>query len=206
MSGRTRARTPADRLELIGRLGLATHAADLLHSKEEALERERARLEGHASRADEEWARRCGEAFARLARARMLGASDELARLVTVGAPPASIEPDWQTSMGIAYPGSVECVPGTAPQVTSTAALQPAIDAFGRALEAGAQHAAANLALHRLEAELADTRRRRRAIEDHLRPNLERELHELDLHLDEVDRDEALRVRLATRQREVARS
>lgn len=206
MSSATRARTPADRLRLIHRLGLASHAADLLHSKEEALERERARLEGHASRARDEWAERYRVASDRLARARMLGASDELDRLVAVGTPPAAVEPDWQTSMGIAYPGSVVCTPGATPQVASTAALRPAIEAFGRALESGAQHAAASLALRRLDAELADTRRRRRAIEDRLRPDLERELHELDLHLDETDRDEALRVRLAIRQQEVTRS
>lgn len=206
MTGGARTRTPADRLRLLERLELATRAAELLHSKEEALERERVRLEGHATRAREEWTQRCSDASARLLRARMLGASDELAHLVTVGAPPASIEPHWQTSMGIAYPGSVDCSPGAAPTVTSTAALRPAIDAYGRALQAAAKHAAASLAARRLEAELADTRRRRRAIEDHLQPSLEHELHRLDLHLDELDRDEALRVRMATRHQGVSRA
>jgi V/A-type H+/Na+-transporting ATPase subunit D len=200
------ARTPADRLRLIHRLELTRHASGLLHSKEEALERERARLEGHASRSLDDWAACCDEASQRLARARMLGASDELARLVAVGAPPASVEPDWQTSMGITYPGGVECTPGEPPPVTSTAALRPTIDAFGDALQAGARHAAATMALRRLDHELADTRRRRRAIEDHLEPSLERLVHELDLRLDEVDRDEALRVRLATRNQKGARS
>lgn len=206
MNGGDLARTPADRLRLIHRLELAQHASGLLHSKEEALERERARLEGHASRSLEDWAARYDEASQQLARARMLGASDELARLVVAGAPPASVEPDWQTSMGIAYPGGVECTPGARPAVTSTAALRPAIDAFGEALRAGARHAAATMALRRLDDELADTRRRRRAIEDHLEPSLERLVHELDLRLDEIDRDEALRVRLATRNRKGARS
>jgi V/A-type H+-transporting ATPase subunit D len=197
VNGADRARTPADRLRLIRRRELASHAGELLGSKEEALERERARLEGHASRSGDEWSRRCEEAATELVRARLLGASDELARLVASGAASATVEPDWQTSMGIAYAGSVACTSGESPQVTSTAALRPAIEAFRRALESGAQHAAASLALRRLDRELADTRRRRRAIDDHLRPSLDRQLHDLDLRLDEIDRDEALRVRLA---------
>ena len=206
MNGGDLARTPADRLRLMHRLELARHASGLLHSKEEALERERARLEGHASRSLDDWVARCDDASRRLTRARMLGASDELVRLVAVGAPPATVEPDWQMSMGIAYPGGVECSPGRPPSVTSTAALRPTIDAYGEALQAGARHAAATTALRRLDHELADTRRRRRAIEDHLEPSLERLVHELELRLDESDRDEALRVRLATRNRERARS
>jgi len=206
VNGGDRARTPADRLRLMHRLELATHATWLLHSKEEALERERARLEGHAARSRDDWTTRCEAASAQLARARMLGAGDELARLVATGVAPASVEPDWQTSMGIRFPGGVACTPGPPPPVTSTAALAPAIDEFGEALRAGARHAAATMALRRLDDELADTRRRRRAIEDHLQPSLERQVHDLDLRLDELDRDEALRVRLATRDHERTRS
>lgn len=200
------ARTPADRLRLIRQVELAAHAAELLRSKEGALEHERARLAAHATRSRSDWESRCREASTWLARARVLGASDELARLVAVGGPEASVEPDWQTSMGIAYPGGVDCTPGAAPPLVSTAALRPATDAFAKALRAGARHAAATMALRRLDEELADTRRRRRAIDDHLRPGLERRVQELDLRLDELDREESLRVRLATRDREGARS
>ena len=40
------------------------------------------------------------------------------------------------------------------------------------------------------------------AIEERLVPGLDAELHDLDLHLDELDREEALRVRLATDRQE----
>lgn len=206
MIGGAGPRTRAGRLSLVARLDLVRYASGLLRSKEEALERERVRLEGHAARARDEWVRRCAEATAELVRARMLGASGELSLLVAAAVSTASFEPDWQTSMGIAYPGSVECQPGEQPAVVSTAALLPAIDAYRRALRAAADHAAADAAMHRLEAELAGTRRRRRAIEDRLQPDLERLVHELDLHLDELDREEALRVRTATERREARRT
>jgi vacuolar-type H+-ATPase subunit D/Vma8 len=106
--------------------------------------------------------------------------------------------------MGIVYPGSVECVPGSAGALTSTAALGPTATAYRRALEAGATCAATTAAVVRLDRELAATRRRRRAIEDHLQPRLERALGELEVHLDELDREEALRVHVAIELQEVS--
>ena len=53
----------------------------------------------------------------------------------------------------------------------------------------------------RLDHELAQTRQQRRAIEEHLVPNLTAAIHELDGKLDEQDREEAVRIRLAVQQR-----
>jgi V/A-type H+/Na+-transporting ATPase subunit D len=195
--------TRAARQQLVARLDLATRAAELLRSKEEVLERERVRLRGHDARAREEWRRRWQEAVASLLLARGLGAGPELdTLLVARPASPAAIEPDWQTSMGITYPGTVECDPGTAGQVLSTAALVPAAGAYRRALVAAADQAATSSAVRRLEVELASTRRRRRAIEERLQPSLEAARRDLDLRLDELDREEALRVRVAARRQE----
>lgn len=190
-------RTRADRLRLIGRIELARRAGQLLRSKEEALERERDRLAGHAARARAEWELRMSTATATLVRARTLGAGTELAGLVSGAAAAARVTPDWQTSMGIAYPGEVACDPGPEPVVSSTAALRPAIDAYRHALAAAAALAAATEAEQRLDTELAQTRRQRRAVEDRLLPDLEDARHRLDLHLDELDREEAQRVRTA---------
>ena len=198
--------TRAGRLRIASRLELARHAAGLLHSKEEALERERVRLDGHATRAQAAWTSACDDAARELVRARMFGAGDELARLIASGPTPATFTPHWQTSMGVAYPGAVECEPGPLPALGSTAALVPAVDAYRRALRAAAQHAAAGAAVRCLTAELAQTRRRRRAIEHRLQPALERAQRELDLHLDELDRDEALRVRIARDHQEADRT
>jgi vacuolar-type H+-ATPase subunit D/Vma8 len=196
-------RTRAERQRLINRLALVERAADLLRSKEEALERERVRLGGHEVRTREEWTRQWSRSTTELLRAKALGAGVELDRIARGPIEsPATFTPDWQRSMGIAYPGSVTCDPGAPPAVTSTAALRPATDAICEALTAGAQHAAAAGAVRRLDAELRVTRRRRRALEEHLQPTLEAARRSLDLHLDELDRDEALRVRLARDRKE----
>jgi len=204
MTGGSRSRSA--RLHLINRLGLARHAVDLLHSKEQALQRERARLEVHADRARDAWEHTAQEAATWLQRARAMGATDELAVIAAEGAQPAAIVIDWQASMGITYPGDVQCTPAVQQDLTGSAALVPTMQAHHRALDAAATHAATRTALDRLDAELATTRRRRRAIGDRLIPRLEDELRALELDLDEQDREEALRVRLASnQQREVHR-
>lgn len=190
-------RSRAARLHLIARLELARHAVDLLHSKEQALQRERARLDVHAERARDAWERAAGEAATWLQRARALGSTDELDMIVAHGPQPTVITIDWQTSMGITYPGDVRCTSAAQPDLTASAALAPTTRAHHRALDAAATHAATRTALDRLDAELATTRRRRRAIGDRLVPRLEDDLRSLELDLDEQDREEALRVRLA---------
>ncbi|MDH5520105.1 MAG: V-type ATP synthase subunit D [Acidimicrobiia bacterium] len=193
----------AARLHLQGRLDLATHASELLHSKEEALQREHNRLRGHADRTQADWHERLHQAAIWLLRARALGAGSEL----TTGSQPperATVDINWRTSMGVTYPGTVRTTAGSTPAFTSTAALTPTRDAYAAALDAATEHAAARAALQRVEAELADTRRRRRALEQHLVPRLQSELHRLDLTLDERDRDAALRTQLAIRRRGAA--
>jgi len=189
----------AVRLHLTNRLRTAQHAADLLHGKEQALQHERARLEGHAHRARREWEARCRHGAVCLARARVLGAGDEIRALIERGPPPADVNANWQSSMGSTYPGAVDCTPGDPSAFTCTAAIEPTADAFRQALSAGATHAATTTALRRLDVELANTRRRRRAIGERLVPRLERVLHELDLQLEEQDREEAVRVKITNR-------
>ncbi|MEZ5094761.1 MAG: V-type ATP synthase subunit D [Nocardioides sp.] len=150
------------------------------------------------TRARDEWRAQAAEAAQLLTRARALGATDELRRLAALE-PAARIEPDWQASMGITYPGEVRCLPGPTPPLTSTAALVPATEAHRAALTAAATAGAAELAVERLDAELGQTRRRRRAVEDRLVPDLLDQRRRLELRLDELDREEALRVRVAAR-------
>ena len=192
----------AARLRLLRQLDLARHATELLHGKEQALRHERARLAVHADRAREEWTRSTEDAATWLQRARCLGAADELAALAGRGPRPALLTIRWRTSMGITYPDSVDCTPRTQHDLASTAALGPAMDAHHAALVAAATHASTVTALARLDAELAGPRRRRRAIDERLVPRLEARLAELDIHLDEQDREEALRVHLAVGNRE----
>jgi vacuolar-type H+-ATPase subunit D/Vma8 len=191
----------ASRLQLRTRLDLARHAIDLLRNKEEALRREQARLEGHASRTEQDWTSRCADATSCLLRARALGASAEIADMLDHPSEPAAITIGWQGAMGVAYPGAVDCTPGAPTALTTTAALVPAAAAYQDALISGATHAAATTAIQRLEDELSTPRKRRRAIEQRLQPRLETQLHQLDLDLDDRDRDTAVRTQLATRRK-----
>ncbi len=193
--------TRAARLHLIRQVSLAHHAVELLSSKEAALERERMRLAGHASRTEQRWQEQMNEAARWLLRSRMLGCSEELDRLVETGNATTTIEVAWQSSMGVTYPEGIDCTFASAPVVSSTAALLPTIEAEREALRAAAEHAAMHAAVARLDGELVSTRRRRRAIEDRLLPRLEEQQRSLEVHLDEEDREEALRVRLASSER-----
>lgn len=194
--------THADRLRLLREIDLAERAVHLLHSKEEALERERVRLDGHAARAAEGWFQAWAELAAAGTRARMLGAGPEIDRLAEHLEGTATITPEWSRSMGIEYPGAVDCEPRAAGPLTSTAAAVNAAAAAHRAVLAAADTAAAEEAVRRLDRELADTRRRRRAIDERRLPALEAEVRGLELRLDELDRDEALRIRTAKQREE----
>jgi V/A-type H+-transporting ATPase subunit D len=205
MTSTSRSQSRAARLHLLQRRNLAAHASSLLNSKEEALQHERSRLQAHASRSAQQWRQHCKHAEEWLLRSLALGANDELQTLIAQGAAQATVTPDWQMSMGVTYPGNVRCEPGPEPAVSSTAALRPTIDAYRSALMAAAEHAATNTALVRLDDEVGATRRRRRAIEEHLIPRLDAGIHRMDLYLDEAEREEALRIQLARNRRKVAR-
>jgi hypothetical protein len=107
---------------------------------------------------------------------------------------------NWQTAMRINDPGNIISSPGTTPPLLSTAALGPTVDAYRDALAVAANHAATSAALGCLDLELASCRR---AIGGRLVLRREQELHELDLHLDQQDREEALRVQVAVNRRAV---
>ena len=69
--------------------------------------------------------------------------------------------------------------------------------AYRRAVEAAADHAAAQAAVQIIEAELAATGRRARAISDRWLPRLEAWLAAVTRELDEAEREEAFRLRWA---------
>ncbi len=199
MTTMNQAPSRAERLRLISQTNLARHATDLLHNKEEALRREHVRLSAHATRTEENWNQQFHAARVWLLRMRLLGGSAELSTITTEEA--ATVSPQWKSSMGVTYPGILNCKPAATPPLTSTAAMPPTAAAHRSALLAAADHAATRTALARLDHELDQTRQRRRAIEEHLVPNLTAAIAELDGHLDEQDREEAVRIRLAVKQR-----
>lgn len=190
------------RLILRRRLVTSERAGDLLSQKEEALRRERERLSGQVVRTRTVWEHSCAEMDVAVARVRLLGGATELRAMTVARADEATVTCRWQTAMGVEYPGDVTVEPGPVPRSVSTAAFGPATLACRTALAAGAEHAAAVLAVERIDHELAETRRRRRAVVDRLVPQLTRELHQVEIDLDEAEREEALRTRLAVARRD----
>ncbi|WP_259310151.1 V-type ATP synthase subunit D [Cellulomonas sp. P24] len=78
-----------------------------------------------------------------------------------------------------------------------SSALVYAVAAHEAALAAGARCAAAERAVHLVQAELVATRTRQRAVEHRWIPRLERELATIRRRLDEQELEEALRLRWA---------
>ena len=184
----------AGRLWLTRRLAVARRGADLLDRKLQVLQRELDRRRGPAARAAAEWERRQADADGWLLRAALLGgerairlaAADTFAEVTISGA----------ATMGVRYPAEATCT--TPPPVGRDGpALAAAREAHCVALAAAVRHAAAAEALRVLEAETVATRYRLRAVRDRWIPRLEQALAEVTFALEELERADAARLRLA---------
>lgn len=184
----------AGRLWLQGRAEVARRAAELLDRKERLLRPEELRLGELARLTAQAWASACRQAEVWSTRAVLVGDRRDLRRQCA----PAVAELTWRNGMGLSYPSEAACrLPSSAPLLSPNPALAPAVTASRAAVEAAVRHAAASYAHARVAAELAATRRRRRAIEERWIPDLEGALSRLELRLDELEREEHVRIRWA---------
>lgn len=188
----------AGRIWLRDRLETARHGAELLERKREVLARERRRLAALADRTAEDWKRSAGATGPATLRLLLSGGRAALER-TGHDMPPARAEVEWTSAMNVTYPGHITLRLGEAPPETGPAALGPAIAAHRAALEAAVQQAAATAALRRIDAELATTGQRLRGVRDRLIPRLEDALADLEVRLDESEREEIVRTRWAHR-------
>jgi vacuolar-type H+-ATPase subunit D/Vma8 len=183
------------RLWLIDRLGVAERAASILHRKQQALRHEEHRLTELAERTAATWTGAVREAETWQRRAVILGGRSALhAAAITVS--PATVNLAWRTEMGVEFPGEATCDLPPAPAIAGTPTLAAAAAAYRHALEAAVEHAAATTALIRVRNELAVTRQRLRAVRDRWIPDLRTTLRDLELRLDEHEREELIRARL----------
>ncbi|HET6966109.1 MAG TPA: V-type ATP synthase subunit D [Acidimicrobiales bacterium] len=189
----------AGRLWLQERLGVARRAADLLARKERLLQAEERRIGADAEDAAREWVEAWREAEAWTGRAAVLGGDADLVRYRAAGGnPAAAARVGWHNTMGITYPsGSGVVLPDPPPAAWANAALPRAAAANRQAVASALRHAAAAYARSQVQAELAATRRRRRAVTERWLPELERALSELEARLDELEREEHVRSRWA---------
>lgn len=188
----------AGRQWLRRRLATAERGREQLDRKLRILFPEHQRLRIRAARFGGEWEAACAEADRWFVRACLLGGQDAIrgaSRLEPVG-----VDVRWTTTMGLSYPSDARVSPAEGQGVTppsGNAALAPAAAAFRAALAAGVRAAAAQEAVRRVEAEIAVTRRRLRALDKHWLPTLHRELVRLELTLEQSEQEDGLRLRRA---------
>jgi V/A-type H+-transporting ATPase subunit D len=188
----------AGRLWLMARLRSARLAADLLERKLRILRTEQQRFAMLTRRTGERWRADWLAADRWGVRGALLGGQREV-RLSTTAAP-AEVEVAWASVMGVRYPAGADCrapEPSDADRGPGTAALVEATTAYRAAMTAAVAHAAAEAARRTVDAEVAATRRRRRAIADRWIPRLETALRELTAELEETERAETVRLRWA---------
>ncbi|HTY73594.1 MAG TPA: V-type ATP synthase subunit D [Actinomycetes bacterium] len=202
------ARIPAGRsgrLWLRRRLATATAGRDQLDRKLRILVPERQRLLTQAQRRHEAWQAACQQARTWLLRAVVIGGEDAVASAVPVAL--ARVELTWTTAMGLRYPVDAALVaPEPASLVPGNSAVLATAAAYHDAVVAGARTAAADEALRRIDAEIAVTRRRLRALEKRWVPWLEESLAALELALEQAEQDDGTRLRRAVAARPERRS
>jgi len=186
----------AGRLRLERRLQVARRGADLLDRKLRILQRELPGLRAAARQAAQDWELCAAEADRWLLRVALLGG--ERAIRLACADTPAQVEVRYTVTVGVRHPAAVTVTspgPGSWTGATLTAATQ----AHQAALEAAARSAAASAAVRIMEAETTTTRQRLRAVRDRWIPVLEEARDLLALAIDEQERADGARLRLAAR-------
>lgn len=191
----------AGRLWLLRRLAVARRGHDVLEHKRQALRRQLDRLDELLVDARRDWEEQAAAAELWWQRAAVLAGERPLELACASVRGRAEVRLTWHNALGVVYPSeaSVSSPEGELFPAGGSAALAFAAEAHRRALEAAAELGATQLAHERTERELRATTQRLRAIERRWIPEHERALHQVELVLDESDREEAARVRWVVR-------
>jgi V/A-type H+-transporting ATPase subunit D len=199
----------AGRTWLVGRLEIARRGAELLDRKRQALLREQARVSNEADAARRAWRDAAERAELWSARAAVLDGAGRLELLARHVDQPATLEVRRSNLMG-ARLLSLDAVDVPEPLPVSalggSSAAVIAARACGEATQAAARWAVSEHAEHELSAELGRTARRLRGLRDRWIPDLEAALADLNLVLDENQREQAARVRWLMRRQGPSRS
>jgi V/A-type H+/Na+-transporting ATPase subunit D len=186
----------AGRIWLVRRLETARRGADLLDRKLRILQDELARRQATAAQTQARWDRCEADAQTWLLRAALLGGQRTI-RLADDGQR-AEVTIGYELAIGVRYPSRVACT-FPAPSTWDDPVVARTRHAHRAALAAAADHAAAAAAVRILEAEVRATRYRLRAVQDRWIPRLEQALADVTFALEEQERSDAARLRLAAR-------
>jgi V/A-type H+/Na+-transporting ATPase subunit D len=192
----------AGRTWLLQRLEIARRGADLLDRKRRALLRARAQLRAEADDALHEWREAMSEAQLWIGRATVVDGAGRLELLARHARQPASLELSWSNLMGARLPATAQLEIPALPSLSALGASSAAVSAARaccRATRAAVRYAVAERGLAEISAELARANRRLRALQKRWIPQHEAALAQLELALDESQREQAVRVRWATR-------
>jgi V/A-type H+-transporting ATPase subunit D len=184
----------AGRIWLVRRLQTARRGADLLDRQLRILEAELTRRQAAAAEAAARWDQCQAAAQAWLLRTAML--SGERAIRLADDGHAAELTISYATTMGIRYPSGSACSIPPA-QTWDGPVMARTRQAYRAALAAAADHAAAAKALAMVEDEVRTTRYRLRAVQDRWIPRLDQALADVTFTLEELERADAARLRLA---------
>ena len=195
----------AGRMWLSGRIAFARRAAELLDRKRQLLRRDLIVFASQREESKQKWEAACLAAEHWGLRAAVISGESDLAATAAAVAGQASVEVSWRNSMGVIHASDTRFVPAhlsPIEEAAANAAVPPAAAAYGLALQAAVVHAAMDNSFRILSAELRAIEGKLRAIERHRLPALENARRELELRLDELEREERVVTRWAERHRE----
>ena len=183
---------------LLHRLEVARAGADVLEEKRRALLRRRDRLALEVAEAEREWERLARDALALHRQALVLSGARRLRLAAFYGGGRADVRVRYRNLLGVTLPDPAE-IDFTEPvdlvPLGASLPLALAAGAHRQALEAAARYASVREAHRRVSEEARSTARRLRAIEQRWIPRHEEALARLELMLDELEREDAGRVR-----------
>lgn len=189
----------AGRIWLRRRLATASRGREQLDRKLRILQPELERQRIRAARGQEEWEAACARVRRWTTRTALLSGQDAFRH--AAARHPAQVQLTWATAMGVRFPSSASLVPvvdvGEPAGVDDNAAVAVAAAAARDAVLEAARVAAADEAVRRIEAEIAVTRRRLRALDKRWLPWLASALAGLEIALEQAEHEEGIRLRRA---------
>ena len=195
------------RLWLSARLGVAERGAELLEQKRRALMTEVQRLAAAEEQSRRTWETAAIDARLWLLRAVLLAGERQLDLTLHNRGRAAEVEVSRGSVMGVIFPDRTMTTASEGGLLLgSSAAFDRALEAWRTALALGVQAAAAERAHAEVSRQFALTARRQRVIERVWLPTLTAALRDLDLRLDEMERQDAIRARWVLHRREAGRS
>jgi V/A-type H+-transporting ATPase subunit D len=195
----------AGRLWLVARLEIAARGAALLDRKRQALLREQQRLRAELREAQLAWNAAADDVDRWAARSAIVDGSGRRGLLARHVHDRAELELSWSNLMGARLP-AVHRIELPEPAPLSALGASSATVLLERACRQATLAAVRCAVVERAEAEISEELgravRRLRALEDRWIPQHQQALAQLDLALDESQREQAARVRWLTQRRD----